>query len=182
MSYLQQTMLAQPGEMPPTMYQASMSMQGVWLEINGNKMLPGIAIRPLTRVTIVADLLPSDATSHVIFEMRNNISGAPVFGPVTVEPTGTVNPYARIETNLSPIEGTYTLLAHEVRPFFPDDDKSFPFSISVNADPPPPPITAKGSFPFVPLLIGGGILLGLVVLSPTINAIGGGAARRVFRD
>jgi len=168
MSYLQQAMCRQPGQMPPTMYQARMSMQGVWLEINGNKMQQGAAIRPLTLVTLVADLLPSDNTSHVIFEIRN-VTGATVFGPVQVEPTGSLNPFARIETNLTPVTGNYTLFAKDVRPLFPDETKTFDFIISENAPPPP---DRKINIPWMPLLIGGGILLGLVVLSPTINTFG----------
>lgn len=157
---------------------AGMEMQACWIEINGNKMLPGSLVKPAQKLTFVADMgfLFGD---KVRFSLRDDISGALWIGPTEVSSyRNLTGGWAQLEVTLPFTEAAVTLIATEIRPLMPDSTRTFPFIISLKAPDPPGP---KKSLleQLTPWLIAGGVLLALVALSPSINrAVGAVTGQR----
>ena len=156
---------------------ASMAMEACWIEINGHRMPPGSLVLPEQRLFFVADLSLFDIHGDTVrFELVDDLSGALWIGPVEVPVTGTFDLKAKFDAVLPFTEGAVTLRTTEIISLFPDDVKTFPFTISLSAPDPPPPdqtfLEKYGKW-----LAAGMIFAGVVVLSPSINR----ASKTVFR-
>lgn len=145
---------------------ASMAMDGVWIEINENKMQAGALVKPEQKLTFVADL-GYIYGSKVRFTLRDDASGASWIGPTEVPSFFKLSGgWAILEVTLPFTEAYVTLVATEIRPALPDATMTFPFRISLSAPEPP---KKKEPFNWIPWAIAGGALIGLVALAPTIN-------------
>ena len=171
----------QPGGLPASMA----NLEAVWIEDDGatGAYAAGTVFPPGLPILLAARISGLRGT-RIRFTIET-AGGVIVLGPVEIGVVADLfspSEVGKLSTNAPPVDGNYVVRAVDMVPFLPDTEKTTTFSVLATA-----PIPGLGTIP-VPGTGGGGvgslfdslkalaipaaIVVGLLVLAPTINRAG----------
>ena len=130
------------------------------------QVLPGEAIVLYAKLGVVGGDMAR-------FTISTLFGGEVVFGPIDKR-TGFFSDSVELDAVAPTAAGDYLWTVTEIRPFWPDDTKRMAFTVTPDAPQPPSPPGGGGTFgKYTGWIVGAGILIALVALSPSINRAAG---------